>query len=340
MRIAFLAPHIKISGGVRILLTYASLLSRRGHKVTVYVQSKNSFRRSVSNFFQIGLPSWIPGFAARVVRIPEMSSQHIKQADVLIATTWQTAHALAAIPASHGRQYYLVQHDEGLYHGDRAGVDAALSLPQEKIVVSTWLHDILKERYHQESSVLINPVDEKLFYQTKRTAPTDTVRVLLLHHTYAWKGTAEGAEVILRVKKRHPEVRFIMFGAREKDDIPYPCDEYHYKIPQDKLADLYSNTDIYLCPSWEEGFGLPSVEAMRSGAALVTYDNGGSQDFAQDGKTAFVAPHRDLKVLEEKLELAVSNTVLRENTAKAGKLFVEAMPTWGMQVEAMERILT
>ena len=54
---------------------------------------------------------------------------------------------------------------------------------------------------------------------------------------------------------------------------------------------------IYLCPSWDEGLGMPSMEAMACGSALVTYDNGGSRDYAHDGETALVAPRRDLPAL-------------------------------------------
>jgi glycosyltransferase involved in cell wall biosynthesis len=341
MKIAFLAPHLKISGGVRILLTYASLLEKRGHEVTVYViQSKQPLRRMLCNVFGIGLPAWIPHFSAQVRRVEAIDPAHVSRADVLVATTWQTALALDNFPTSYGSQWYLVQHDEGLYHGDRAKVDKALALPQHKIVVSTWLQQILRDRFNQSSRVLINPVDASLFHQLPRTAEPGTVRVLLLHHTYAWKGTEEGVRIVERVRSRHPEVRLILFGVRDKSAIEYPYDEYHYNLPQSKLAQLYSDTDIFLCASWEEGFGLPSVEAMRCGAALVTYDNGGSRDFAFNGETAFVAPHRDVEALERCLEDAVSNAVLRARIAAAGKSFVEHMPTWEEQTKELERIFT
>lgn len=339
MRIVFLTPHLRVSGGVRILLTYASMLAGRDHEVTVCVLSSNPIRRFVANILQIGLPRWIPDFRARVMRVPAMTAAHVPPADVIVATTWQTALSLAAFPQSHGRQYYLVQHDEGLYHGDRETVDRALRLPQQKIVVSTWLKDILQDSHQQDASVLINPVDTHLFHKTSRTASTGTVRILLLHHTYLWKGTAEGAAIIEKMKERHPEVRFILFGVRSKDNIPYAYDEYHYNLPQEELASLYSNIDIYLCPSWEEGFGLPSVEAMHCGAALVTYDNGGSRDYAIDGETAFVAPHRDQEALAARLETAVTDSVLRKRIAAQGEHFVRHMPTWAEQTEKLERIL-
>jgi glycosyltransferase involved in cell wall biosynthesis len=43
---------------------------------------------------------------------------------------------------------------------------------------------------------------------------------------------------------------------------------------------------VYLQPSTQEGFGLCALEAMACGCALVTTDNGGSEDYAIDGETA------------------------------------------------------
>jgi glycosyltransferase involved in cell wall biosynthesis len=91
--------------------------------------------------------------------------------------------------------------------------------------------------------------------------------------------------------------------------------------------------------SWDEGFGLPSLEAMACGAAVVTYDNGGSRDFAFDGKTAFVAPRRNLEILAAKLEEAITSHEKRHTIAKAGYSFVHTMPTWEEQVTKMEQIL-
>ena len=67
MRIAFFVPHIRVAGGLRIILGYASRLALRGHDVTVYVQSSHAFRRTVANIFKLGYPKWIPGSCVRVI---------------------------------------------------------------------------------------------------------------------------------------------------------------------------------------------------------------------------------------------------------------------------------
>lgn len=338
MKISFLAPHLKVSGGVRIILVYASLLAALGHDVTVYVQSSNLIRRSIANFFHLGYPNWIAHFRARIIRVPAFTPDTIAASDVLIATTHQTALAIKDFPPLLGHQFYLLQHDEGLYHGDRAAVDRAYRLPQKKIVVATWLKGLLKEKYKQDAALLANPIDRELFHPVQREKH-DGVRVLLLDHTYEWKGTKEGVRIVSELKKKYPQIRLIGFGAR-KEVSEHEFHEYYYNLPQEKLAWLYSNCDIFLCPSWDEGFGLPSLEAMACGTAVVTYDNGGSKDFAFHEKTALVAPRRDEKRLAEELERFVKDRALRELIAKVGYEFVDTMPTWEEQTAKLEKMLS
>jgi len=338
MKISFLAPHLRVSGGLRIILGYASLLAARGNEVTVYVQSVNPFRRPIANFFHLGYPKWIANFHAQIVRVSAFTSETVQGSDVLVATTYKTALVIADFPKSAGHQVYLLQHDEGLYHGSRELVDRAYRLPQKKIVVATWLKNLLQEKYGQDSTLLLNPIDRELFHPVTRDSHGG-IRILLLDHTYEWKGTKEGVQIISELKQKYPEIRLIGFGAR-KEASEHPFDEYYYNLPQEKLAWLYSNADIFLCPSWDEGFGLPSLEAMACGTAVVTYDNGGSQDFAFHEKTALVAPRRDTKRLAGELERLVTDQVLRERIARAGYEFVGTIPTWEEQTAELERILS
>ncbi|NIQ00714.1 MAG: glycosyltransferase, partial [Nitrospinaceae bacterium] len=38
--------------------------------------------------------------------------------------------------------------------------------------------------------------------------------------------------------------------------------EYHYRPTGKTLNEVYTSCDIYLCPSWYEGLGMPAMEAM------------------------------------------------------------------------------
>jgi glycosyltransferase involved in cell wall biosynthesis len=337
LNITFLAPHIRIAGGVRAILTYADRLAGRGHDVTVVVPAKRPWLAWWRNVRGQG-PDWIPGFRARVRWVAGWDPARLPDADALIATAWQSADAVARAPADAGAKFYFVQHYESLYHGDAARVDATYTLPLKKIVISTWLKDIMRERFASAAEVLVTPVDRALFHPVEGARSDDALRVLMLHHDYPWKGVREGLEAIAAVKVRHPEVLLVGFGVkRPREALPY--DEFHENLPQGRLAWLYSRCPIYLCPSWDEGLGMPPMEAMACGAALATFDNGGCRDYALDGETALVAPRKDIAALTLALERMVVDGALRERIARQGRGFVTSRFDWDRATEKLEGIL-
>ena len=338
MRVTFCCPHLRIAGGVRAILTYADRLARRGHAVTVAVPAKRALAAWWRNLRRSGL-AWIPGFRAAVVWVREWTPASLPEGDALVATAWQSARAVAAAPARCGRKFYLIQHYESLYHGAPEVVDETYRLPLRKMVISTWLRDIMRERFGADAEVLVTPVDPALFSRVEAAAGDGLVRVLMLHHDYAWKGVADGLEAVGRVRARHPELRLVGFGIkRPRAHLPY--DEFCENLPQTRLAWLYSRCPIYLCPSWDEGLGMPSMEAMACGAALVTYDNGGCRDYALDGQTALVARRRDVADLAEKLERLVADAALRQRIAGQGTAFIRQAFDWERAVARMEALFT
>ena len=166
---------------------------------------------------------------------------------------------------------------------------------------------------------------------------TPRPRVLMLQHEKAWKGVADGLEAVARVKPRVPGLFLVGFGVKPPPE-EHPYDEFHLNPPQEKLAEVYSSCEIYLCPSWDEGLGMPPMEAMACGAALVTYDNGGCRDYARDGETALVARRRDVADLAAKLERLATDEALRARIARAGTRCVTTAFEWDRAVARMEAL--
>jgi len=337
MVINFVAPHLKIAGGTRIILTYANLLAKRGHKVFVYVTIRDFFKRTVFNFIK-KKPRWIDNFQPKVIWVPDFRERFVKRGDATIVTSVKAASYVNNYSSKAGKKFYIIQHDERLYHSSREEADKTYKMPFEQIVVSSWLREIMKEKFGKEAHLLLNPIDREQFKPLGRTFDKVSIRILLLDHDYEWKGTKEGVEIVNELKEKYQNAKLILFGARRKEP-PYKYDEYYYNLPQNKLAWLYSNSDIYLCPSWDEGSGLPSMEAMACKCALVTYDNGGSRDYAFDGKTAMVAERRNVEMLKAKLEELIRNPELRKKIAEDGYRQIMSMPTWEEQTTKLEKIL-
>ena len=336
MKINFLEPQLKVSGGRRIVFGLADSLGEMGHNVTIVTINTSFFRRTILNLFKIR-PGWTRPYNLKVKRVPAYKEKHMTPADVVVATCWQAVSDMDLLPQKFGKKFHFVQHDERLYHGKIENVDKAYRCKNIKIVCADWLREMFLRDYGVESHVLTNFMDKKLFHKVNRDKDVREIRILLLDHTYEWKGTKEGVKVVEDLKKKYKNIKLILFGARKKVS-EYPYDEYYYNLPQSKLAWLYSNSDIFLCPSWDEGYSLLSTEAMACGAALVTYGTGSARHYAFDGETAMVAERKNIQSLGEKLEILVKDSDLRKKIAQGGYEFAQNMPSSYDQAKKLEII--
>ena len=197
----FLAPHVRIAGGVRAILTYADRLAARGHDVTLVVPAGRRGARG-RGICDAADRNGCKGSGRGSTGCGRWDADALPDGDVVVATAWQSAASVAEAPGRCGSKFYLVQHYESLYHGDAEAVDATYRLPLDKIVISTWLRDVMRERFGSEAPVLVTPVDRGLFHPVPVSVTTSRPRVLMLHHDYAWKGVADGLAAVERVRAR------------------------------------------------------------------------------------------------------------------------------------------
>ena len=120
MKITFVIPYAGLSGGIRVVAIYAALLAERGHEVRVISRParKAPIGRRIKDFLRgrkrAPLPSTplLAGLGARhkvLDRRRPVTAQDVEDGDVVIATWWDTAEAVAALPASKGRKFYTLK---------------------------------------------------------------------------------------------------------------------------------------------------------------------------------------------------------------------------------------
>jgi len=74
------------------------------------------------------------------------------------------------------------------------------------------------------------------------------------------------------------------FGIPKESVMFPPMVDYKYGMEQSDLAALYSAMDVFLAPSYGEGFGIPTVEAQACGTRVIGSNWGATPDLvAEDG---------------------------------------------------------
>jgi glycosyltransferase involved in cell wall biosynthesis len=110
--------------------------------------------------------------------------------------------------------------------------------------------------------------------------------------------------------------------------------------PQEFIVnEIYNRSRIFLCSSHVEGFGLPSIEAMACGAALVTTSNGGADDYAIHGETALVCEPGDVTAMADHIERLLHDDELRIQLARQGGEYVRQTFDWDASAERLEAFL-
>jgi glycosyltransferase involved in cell wall biosynthesis len=253
---------------------------------------------------------------------PEPGDRYIPNSDILVASAWQNAEFASQLPIEKGKFFYFVLHYESLWTRHKNRALKTYDLSCEMIAISTWLKKTLIENHGKKSDLLVTPVDPKVFFCEQKKW-NSIPRIAMLHHDYGWKGYAEGIEVIKIILEKGKKVELVVFGEKSEDprslfDKAGFEFEYHYRPTRERLRKIYESCDIFLCPSWYEGLGIPSMEAMACRCALVTSDTGGCLDYAINGKTALVSPPQDIEGLSENIIRLLDDNKLMESISQNG----------------------
>lgn len=305
MKITFVLPTLGLTGGMRVLSIYTELLQKRGHKIlivstpprqpTLIEQLKSLLRgrgwgsvpkKEQSHFDNVDVERRVLETNRRITDLD------VPDADIIMATWWETAESVAKLSNSKGAKVYFLQHYEAFDYIPKGRVEATWRLPMHKIAVAQWLADIARNEYGDLSVSLVPPtVDTKQFYdpelrskqqQSKQSVPT----VGLYYSTTPWKGCDIALKAFSIAAKKIPNLRLVAFGSGETPpaDLPLPDNtEYIMSPTQDQLRESYSRCDAWLFSSRSEGFGLPIIEAMACGTPVIGTPAGAAPELLAGG---------------------------------------------------------
>ena len=117
-----------------------------------------------------------------------------------------------------------------------------------------------------------------------------------------------------------PEIRFT--GYADYDAVPA----------------LYAQADVFVSPTYAEGFSNTILEAMAAGLAVVSCHAVGVSDCLRDGENGLLTMPGDVPALAESLTRIVTDAALRRRLAEAGLEECRRVYSWtavGRQIMAV-----
>jgi glycosyltransferase involved in cell wall biosynthesis len=152
-------------------------------------------------------------------------------------------------------------------------------------------------------------------------APFDKILFTLtrMDATERYKGYDRVLLAMARLIKEMPELKYIIGGSYdevEKKKIDELIIHLGLKenvvitgfIPDETLKDYFQMSDVYVMPSYNEGFGIVFIEAMYYGLPVIAGNKDGSIDALFNGKLGTLIDPMDINALEYAINVNLAHT--------------------------------
>lgn len=301
MKIAALLPHVEVFGGVRRYLELGNELTRRGHRFTLFTPLGEApdwlrFEGTVKPFSSLEEEIFDAGLVSEYSILPHFERLKAQ------------AKFFYFVLEGHKKEREVIRKNFR-FLGNSEGICRRL-----------------ERRYGISCDRVPGGVNFETFYPLERKSPRKELRILCYGRIYKKrKGVRQVIRAVELLSRRFPQLRLVFFDssvggewrdprALIKASVPY---EFYFNLPQNKMAWLFAQADIFCSAERRAGWANTAAEAMACRLPVVCTKSG-TMDFAIHGQTALVAPSPHPFFLSRQLRRLVEDEPLRFHLAQAG----------------------
>jgi glycosyltransferase involved in cell wall biosynthesis len=221
--------------------------------------------------------------------------------------------------------------------------DALIAVSKYTVGELTELYGIEEEKIH----VIYNGVDINKFKPRPDRAKLrrefgleeEKKIVLFVGRLYHRKGLETLLHSIPQVLQEFGDVKFAISGTgfKKKEqslrDLAKELDiedivKFLGYVPDEKLPDLYSASDIFVLPAIYENFPFAILEAQATGLPVISTKVGGIPEFLVDNENGFLIDPGDPKQLTERVMALLQDPKLAEKMGRRGRKLIEEKFAW------------
>lgn len=305
LRIVYVTEGTGLWGGHRVIFEDLNRLAEGGHDVTLFTLE------APPDWFDLRAPVRTFGTYA------ELEQSLAPLPAIKVATWWRTAPVVWRASVRQGVPVYFVQDIETSYYPDsEAARHEVLAGYREEfrfLTTSGWNRQRLEEMGH-DATVIPPALDSKRLQTGGRR---ERERAVL---AFARADPLKRFDLTVAAWQALSEPRPELWLVGSDPRLAPPGARYLGQPSDADVIDLMGRCAVFVQTSAHEGFGLPGLEAMAAGAALVCTDAHGNRDYCTDGVNCLMpAPKPD--------EIAASIQRLIEDPALRGRLGEAARET-------------
>ena len=144
------------------------------------------------------------------------------------------------------------------------------------------------------------------------------------------KGCHELFGAFKTLKKEYPKLKLLFVGPLEKETMDPEMLEYFKNcddiIKTDRVSHVekyISAMDIFILPSYREGFGMSVIEASAMEVPVVVTQYPGPSSAMEEGVSGYSVPIKDIAALTDAVRKLLSDPDLARSIGKNGRKYVE-----------------
>ena len=213
------------------------------------------------------------------------------------------------------------------FYGTKAIIKQILKIPELIAVLSSvQRRPFEKNGFVAKVKVIPNMIESNKYkkgnnYRARFGISGSKIVVLFIASLFnKEKGIMELLKSIPPIIKEHNDILFIFVGGgKEKGAMMEFCRketlEKYIKftgyLEQEDIIKILNSSDIFVLPSYGEGFPLVILEAMAAGLPIISTPVGAIPEVINDGENGFFVKPMDHIALAEKIILLIKNEYLR-----------------------------
>ena len=322
---------------------YHILLLEKDFNTVVYY---GNFHKVLANFKwytiteQIKLPKILHDLVPDLVHFPHFNVPLLYKGKFVV-TIHDLIHQHQAM-STHGKLLFSLKK-----YGYKKVFSVAVRKSQKILVPSEFVrHQLLNEWKVEDSKVVVIYEGVNLSHPRGGLAlhGIKSPYILYVGNAHPHKNIEGLIIAFLKLKdsslRQNGDLKLVLAGKSNyfwegiKKKYDHPKIIYTGFVSDEELASLYKNASVYVEPSFEEGFGLPILEAFAAGCPVVASNIGSLKEVGGDAVLYF--DPNDLGDMVEKIYMVLKSENLSKELIEKGRKRVKLFSWKKMAEQTME----
>lgn len=206
-------------------------------------------------------------------------------------------------------------------------------LSSKIVTASSFVKKGLVNQGVPENKIAVIPygVDSTLFQCKNFADQNGPLKILYVGNITEFKGIRTLISAMMHFKKNEVMLTLVGWGADDfklrNQDLNYDSCQFYGKIAKQKLPEIYRSHDLFIFPSFIDGFGLVILEAMSSGLPVIASKNSAGPDLITAYREGFLFEPFSIVELTRRISFFLENPSAIHAMGLSARLSAESY-TW------------